>query len=103
MKEAAVKTAESDGDKPAAAGPPPVIRKELRGLKPELIQKILANYEDNVAVPESAYFTLIIVYSVVIAVGVIVSRPRHRRFGAGPNPLELDHRAAEPAAEDPAG
>jgi len=43
MKEAAVKTAESDGDKPAAAGPPPVIRKELRGLKPELIQKILAN------------------------------------------------------------
>ena len=45
------------------------INRPLTDNESQRIQKILANYEDNVAVPESAYFTLIIVYSVVIAVG----------------------------------
>ena len=45
------------------------INQPLTNNELQRIQKILANYEDNVAVLESAYFTLIIVYSVVIAVG----------------------------------
>ena len=33
------------------------------------LEKILENYEDNIAVPASAYFVLIVAYSILIAIG----------------------------------